>query len=353
MITKKYLKDYMFIILFTFLFILIIEIILGYAWFQRKSIKSLAVFELSEYVSQKIAIYRSQNPLENMNISSSEISSLFYSNHSNILDRFKIEYENDLNEFLIHSEGSKIILLHIPRNRKPYNKDMRDYFRLLSLKYNIKLVDMADKFFLHPEERVKLLPFDSHISRFGNELVANELLSVINPIKEYRRKSSNFNSSVKTFGDLDPNMNIISTEKIKAPYRVKTNSLGFRSSLEINRKTNQKILVIGDSTTFGPYLPNHDTFPEQLNRKLKNSYVMNAGIAGYTLKQEKDLLKEKAKFFYPDIIILQVSSSDLTGYYSWKLNAFKRKGDKTKYSPSREEINFINSLKKLSRNQNK
>jgi lysophospholipase L1-like esterase len=96
----------------------------------------------------------------------------------------------------------------------------------------------------------------------------------------------------------------------------KINSRGIRDreyDLPKNPQT-YRIIVLGDSYTFGDGVPLEDTYAKQLERRLnsnpaitRNTEVINFGVNGYNTVQELWRLKDKALDFKPDLIIL--------GYY--------------------------------------
>jgi lysophospholipase L1-like esterase len=96
----------------------------------------------------------------------------------------------------------------------------------------------------------------------------------------------------------------------------KINSRGIRDreyDLPKNPQT-YRIVVLGDSYTFGDGIPLEDTYAKQLERQLNSNpaiprkiEVINFGVNGYNTVQELWRLKDKALDFKPDLIIL--------GYY--------------------------------------
>ena len=117
-------------------------------------------------------------------------------------------------------------------------------------------------------------------------------------------------------GDLRPNQEIDAKVEPNHPYLIKTNSLGLRNNSDISliqKKT--RILAIGDSFTFGPYVSNEETWPAYLEEEFeKKAEVLNAGVAGYTIEEEFDYLKEKGVKLEPDLLILQFSPNDITDF---------------------------------------
>jgi lysophospholipase L1-like esterase len=104
-------------------------------------------------------------------------------------------------------------------------------------------------------------------------------------------------------------------------------------------KTKQRILILGDSFTFGPYLPNQRTFSGIIESRHRDKEIINAGVSEYTIDDELGLFVEKAKYLEPDITVLQVCDNDLYGMIFYKKQLFSRK--QKKYQASAEEKNFF------------
>ncbi len=96
-------------------------------------------------------------------------------------------------------------------------------------------------------------------------------------------------------------------------YIIQTNNLGLRNK-ELSANT-EKILVIGDSVTMGIGL--HDgnkTFSANLEKLIGNKSieVVNAGVPGYNLYQNKCQLDALIEKINPSIVILEITQNDLT-----------------------------------------
>jgi lysophospholipase L1-like esterase len=127
------------------------------------------------------------------------------------------------------------------------------------------------------------------------------------------------------------------------PYRVIVNKQGFRSERDLDiPKKRQRVLCLGDSYTFGPYLPNHDTYPDLLNKLNPDLEVINAGICGFTITDETSLFIERAKYIAPDITILQVVANDITGLFWFMKNEFNRK--RFRYGPTPIEKELMDEI---------
>jgi lysophospholipase L1-like esterase len=104
---------------------------------------------------------------------------------------------------------------------------------------------------------------------------------------------------------------------------IKTNSLGLRSvEIPPEKSANTvRIALVGASSVMGTYTRNNEeTLAAQLttilNSQLKHSTVevLNAGIAGYGLDDQKKLLTHLVVPLNPDIVILYPGFNDLAHY---------------------------------------
>lgn len=129
-------------------------------------------------------------------------------------------------------------------------------------------------------------------------------------------------SDYQIYGDLEPNRDVLVLAESDYPYRMVTNASGLRRKEQLTEKQpgTVRVLCIGDSFTFGPYVSNQDTFPsiaeELLNHSQSNHKfeILNAGVVGYFLRRQKDLYISQARGVEPDIVVLQVLDNDLSGY---------------------------------------
>lgn len=120
-----------------------------------------------------------------------------------------------------------------------------------------------------------------------------------NPPRIYQR------SEIPTISyELQPNLSL-------PAYRstVTTNSLGFRSQ-ELDPRT-PLIAVLGDSITFGYGVEDHETIPAQLHRLLPHYNVLNAGVPGYNLIQQRTTYREKIRRLHPRALLLLFHFNDV------------------------------------------
>lgn len=76
-----------------------------------------------------------------------------------------------------------------------------------------------------------------------------------------------------------------------------------------------RIAAVGDSMTFGLALEMPDTWPKQLEQKLRRSQanveVLNFGVMGYDTTQEAEQIQSKILPYTPDLIIIGYSLNDI------------------------------------------
>jgi lysophospholipase L1-like esterase len=119
------------------------------------------------------------------------------------------------------------------------------------------------------------------------------------------------------YGDLVPSQDGHWVIWFHRPYHVQTNSVGLRNTEEPSGKA-FRILAIGDSQTFGPYLANDDTWPSWTESALRRHYedadrvqVFNAGISGYSIADELAYIKEKGVAFAPKLVLMAAFENDV------------------------------------------
>ncbi len=93
-----------------------------------------------------------------------------------------------------------------------------------------------------------------------------------------------------------------------------TNAKGFRGQVDYSYgKDPQKtrILMLGDSFTFGENVSDNETYSHYLQQMFPNAEIINAGIHGYGYDQMLVLLKEEGIKYNPDIVILGFNEWDI------------------------------------------
>ncbi len=97
-------------------------------------------------------------------------------------------------------------------------------------------------------------------------------------------------------------------------FRVTTNALGMRGPATGEKGGRLRILAIGDSTTFGQYLEDHETWPAVLQSLLDaegaRAEVLNAGVIGMSSFQGLAYLMARGFDLQPDVVIATFGFND-------------------------------------------
>lgn len=327
-----------------------VEVVLRVVAFQSRSEHTLAVMEGVETLQHRLALALARRTVSGQDIPPGTFKALFSQEGSGLLQEFQKRYERHFQKLVEATErdGVRLVLLYIPTRYPDDGQDIHrqslSFFSELCGKYRVDFLDTSPECLSHPAEVVTLLPFDSHPSRFGNQVVAESVSRFISRYDAHRSRLA-FKERPALLGDLPPNVKKISKVKSQLPFRLVTNAQGLRmfSDLEFPKKK-QRILLLGDSYTFGEHLHNQDTLSEILNRMIPHKEFVNGGVCGYTISDELSLYEERARYMEPDVAILQVLDNDLYGFFAFKLNQFDR--EKRVYAPSPLEERFLQSLRK-------
>jgi len=108
---------------------------------------------------------------------------------------------------------------------------------------------------------------------------------------------------------------------------IKINSQGFRGPEPSSDPATERVIVLGDSITFGNSLALEDTFPFQLQQRLvsqgRNLEVLNFGVSGYDTLQEAALLEIRGLKYHPKLVVVGYCLNDI-GIASMSLERIQR-----------------------------
>ena len=108
---------------------------------------------------------------------------------------------------------------------------------------------------------------------------------------------------------------------------IKINSQGFRGPEPSSDPATERVIVLGDSITFGNSLALEDTFPFQLQKRLVSQQrkveVLNFGVGGYDTLQEVSLLEIRGLKYHPNLVVVAYCLNDV-GIASMSLESIRR-----------------------------
>ena len=330
---KKSLKNIIFGFIPLILFIFIIEIAGRFIYYNYSRNHTFIIQHIYKKLERSYMLYKGDKINKKLQSEYIPLDVLFSNEGDILLNELMDTYEKYFAQLIkeINNVNAKFSILYIPTKYDSAN-DMirricRNYFKDLSNKYNLNFIDITTEFSKYSNEQVFLLPADIHPSRFGNILIADKLKNYLDYHNSYRSKHS-FIERPKLLGNLKPNYNDIWAQVETMPYNVTTNSQGLRMNYDLTfPKEKPRVLILGDSFTFGTYLHNHNTYPSLLQNRIESMEIINAGMNGYTIYMELDLFRERAKYIEPDIVILQVIDNDIWGLLTQKKNQFVDDGN--------------------------
>jgi len=135
-------------------------------------------------------------------------------------------------------------------------------------------------------------------------------------------------------GMFAPNQRIRDLQKPALPYVVTIDSLGFRGGEFTRAKpANQlRVVMLGDSYVYGDFVDDDQTFPVQLEQRLRracgDALVINAGLGGTTIVDQAQELQRTLPLA-SDVVVLVYVADDIANLAgsktSWELLAENRR----------------------------
>ena len=156
------------------------------------------------------------------------------------------------------------------------------------------------------------------IPQIGKRLEANEEYTYIrNWVREHQKSGT---ATYYSFDMYDPYKGWIPKPNLRDvnAYNDKilnTNSKGLRGKKDFPYAKNRerlRILILGDSFTFGDEVSDNETYSHYLQEMLPDTEVINMGVHGYGHDQMLMLFKEEGVKYQPDIVILGFLPLDMS-----------------------------------------
>jgi len=117
----------------------------------------------------------------------------------------------------------------------------------------------------------------------------------------------------RSLGPFRPNHDAEMIWPPELTYRITTNSLGLRGSEPTGEAP--RVLCVGDSTTFGSYVADNETFPahlaDELEKRSVKAQVINGGCPRWTITDENEFLARAVPELKPKFVVLLFCGNDL------------------------------------------
>ncbi len=312
------------------LFFIFMEASLRVIYYQKSEPEPLCVMKVYKNLRKGYLQRAAQKKAGDMAFSKDHLRFLYSEVGKDLLAELKTRYEDEFKKLRdeLSKDNVHLVMLYLPHYAywNTHMPDSREFFKGLAERSGVDFIDMTDELLYYGIEQVTLLPEDHHLSRFGNQIIARRLSGYLKDLESHR-SALKFHERPVLLGDERPGFHDLSPWDKRMPFILRTNAQGLRMDYDLAfPKTQQRVLVLGDSYTFGPYLENAHTFPAILDRKLEHAEVINAGHGGYTISHESSLYFERAQYSEPDIVVLQVLDNDLEGLVYIHENQYDRHG---------------------------
>lgn len=258
-----------------------------------------------------------------------------------VYEELTLRYKSQLTNLqqAVNANGAQLVLTFLsPEVGESLTKSNRlgkDLIEQYAKELNIPFFDLTQNLEKLDPKVITQLPKDGHWSKEGAKIIAEELTPII---KQYSQVKSTkiYTEKPELYGDLVPSNDEILDGGKGLPYRVKTNAQGLRMDADLEpTKSKQRILFLGDSEMFFPFLDNKNTGTNLLQNAFPDKEMLNAANWGYSIDDYVSLYKEKAQFAEADVVILTVNGNDFLDMYFSHRNRFSR--NKQPQNPSENE----------------
>lgn len=243
----------------------------------------------------------------------------------------------ELNKEVLRS-GSKLVVIMLTPEET--TRVSADFIKLQCDSNGIDMFDLTKELKKYDPKDITQVPFDTHWSKSGSQIIANLLTPIINKYGSIKT-SVKYNDSerTETFGDLEPSQNVILDGGKDLPYNLITNKQGLRMDYDLEfPKTKQTFLFLGDSQIYFPFLDNKDISTVILKKQFANKEFLNAGVIGYSMDDYVSLYKDKAKYAEPDLVFLFTNTNDIVDMFFTQRNHVGR--NREGMAPSKIEEEF-------------
>ncbi len=214
----------------------------------------------------------------------------------------------------------------------------------IAQKLQLDVFDCMNPLVAFAGQKITQMPLDGHWSAAGSKIVADLYQPIISKYISHRStKTFSDMERPSVLGDLEPNQDVALDGGKNLPYQLITNEQGFRMNSNLSfPKSKQRILLVGDSQLYSPFLDNAQIFTNLLQERFPNTEIINAGVIGYTIDDQVSLISERAKYAEPDIIILVTNPNDIGDFYFTQRNKMGR--SKKAYAPTTVELSLYQQL---------
>lgn len=309
-----------------------IELILGYAAFQKRAdFRGFAIEEFARRTARGIDLWRANAATADRRSLKDRFNfaeDVFLRPINTEAEAFRAEiaatYEREFRALLAEAGEARVIGLYLPMGRG--GERFQQFFLDLFERTGVEAIDMTADFDRFRSDEIFLEPYNGHLTRFANRQIAAR---VVERLAEATPGRSDGFDCAGARTPFRPDVSNTWTILDIAPYQVRTDALGFRSTSDAPYDPAKPFaLFLGDSFTFGPYLPNEDAYPSMVARLIDGRWnVINGGVSGLTIRDERRLHAEMSGCLDAEVVVIQVLANDLQELTALKFNEYNLFGE--------------------------
>lgn len=276
-----------------------------------------------------------------------------------MLTELKSRYKDNFLKFVseVKSTNAKMVFCwlttEVGNAETIIQREGKKYIIQLCKENNVEFLDCSNLFIGHKPEELTYYPVDGHLNKEGARVVAEAMAKQIDKFSSVKSDKTYTDAErPATFGDFEPNLNEVRDGGKNLPYRIKINSQGLRMDYDLKfPKKKQRVLLIGDSGFFFPFLDNEKTGTGLLQARYADKEIINASNWGFSIDDYLSIWNEKVKYTEPDIILLQSTGDDIADQYFTHRMRYSRNKDKVQ--PTELEKKFYAILEQNAANTTK
>ncbi len=271
---------------------------------------------------------------------------------SAVYNELKAKYKEQLLRLKKEVEltGAKFVVVIISpgvgRELTAVNRYGHPFIKEVCKQNDIELYDFSDNIAAQDYKIITQAPKDGHWSKKGAVFLASLFTPII---KKHSADKCTVTYTEKerpdTYGDLPPHDDEFLDGGKDLPYHLQANAQGLRNNHDVVfPKTKQRVLILGGSYIYSPFLDNEYIMTNVLEKQMPNVEVLNSAMISSTVDDYLTLFEEKAKYCEPDLIIMHTNGGDITDLYFTNRNHLSRKH--IPYYPTKIELEYYNKTYK-------
>lgn len=232
----------------------------------------------------------------------------------------------------IEATGAKFVMILLSpgadNKNVPSEKYTNPFIRTVAGDLAVDFLDFSPIIAAQDIREITQAPKDGHWSKKGAKLIADHIATLIKKYPDATCKVTYKDTErPETFGDLPPNDDEVLDGGKDLPYHVKANSQGVRMDHDLTfPKKKKRVLIMGDSGLFCPFLDNEFTIAYVLQQMFPDYEVYATAQVNWTTEDYLTLWNEKTKYTEPDIVILGTNASDVEDLFFTNRNHCSRSG---------------------------